>query len=355
MADYMPPDIQSVIGLVDCYLKWKDENGDPRGYEHYHPSAFGKCLRLMQYQRYSERGYIPTPIDQHEPSICRIFGNGHSMHDRWRQYFEDLGVLRGYWTCTNPLCAAYDDSGIYNGVSTMSDVMADPKAWFKARRKHGAGVLHGAFKPDRCNCGWEKFKYDEIDVRNEELNFYGHADMILDFNTPKFDPEKYMSYRTKVYDFDLELLPKSPVVVDMKSCNHYDFQEVAKGSPHSEYQVQLSLYANVLECEYGILIYENKNNQRTACFKVQRSADVWWPEMVRQATIMNEMVEVEMPDGSIDHLLPPPRPSTLDSKECTYCIYRDMCIESGAWEDPELHAKRLEFYGKLLNINGFEH
>jgi len=352
MAEYMPHDIQSVIGLVDCYLKWKDENGESRGFERYHPSAFGKCLRLMQYQRYSERGYIPTPSDPHEPSLCRIFGNGHSMHDRWREYFEELGVLKGYWTCTNPLCGAHDDSGNYDNQTTVKDVIAEPKVWMKRRRKHGKGLLNGSYKPSVCNCGWSRFKYDEIDVDAPELNFRGHADMILDFDTPNFDPEKYIKYKTKSYDFNLDLLPKTPIVVDMKSINHYDFQEVAKGNPHDYYQVQLALYCNVLKCGYGILLYENKNNQRTACFKVPRAEGTWWPEIVRQATIMNEMVEVEMPDGSIDHLLPPPRPSSLDSKECSYCVYKDMCAESGVWDDPNLNAKRLDFYGKLLNING---
>ena len=352
MAEYMPPEVQSIIGLVDCYLRYQDENGDPRGFERYHPSAFGKCLRLMQYQRYSERGYIPTPADPHEPFLCRIFGNGHSMHDRWRQYFEDLGVLKGYWTCTNPLCASFDDEGNYDGKSTIQDVLSDPKSWMKRRRKHGKGILQGSFKPERCVCGWEKFKYDEIDVAAPELNFMGHADMILDFSTPKFDPDKYAKYRSKLYSFDVDLLPKGPIVIDMKSINHYDFQEVAKGNPHDYYLVQLMIYANVLQCDYGVLIYENKNNQRTTSFRVDQSADVQWPEVVRQATIMNDMVEVEMPDGSVDHLLPPPRPLSIDSKDCSYCVYKEMCIESGVWEDPELNSKRLEFYGKLLNVNG---
>ncbi len=352
MAENMPPDIQSIIGLVDCYLRWADEHDDPRGFERYHPSAFGNCLRKMQYQRYSERGYIPTPADPHEPFLCRIFGNGHSMHDRWRDYFDAIGILKGYWTCTNPLCGSFDDNGNHDNQTTIKDVIAEPKVWMKKRRRHGKDQLQGCFKPDRCACGWTKFKYDELDVIAPELNFYGHADMILDFNGPKFDPEKYTKYKTKTYDFNIGLLPKKPVVGDMKSINHYDFQEVAKGNPHDYYEVQLMIYCNILDCEYGVLMYENKNNQRTSCFKVPRAEDTLWPDIVRQATIMNDMVEVEMPDGSINHLLPPPRPSSLDSKDCTYCVYKDMCVESGVWEDPDLHAKRFEFYGRTLNING---
>lgn len=353
MADLMTTECLSVLGLVDCYLKWKDENGEPRGFERYHPSAFGDCLRKMQYQRYSERGYIPTPPDPHKPTLIRIFDNGHSMHDRWRNYFDDIHVLKGYWTCTNPLCGATDDHGNHDEATTMKDFMAEPKVWMKRRRKHGKELLQGSFKPDKCICGWERFKYDELDVDAPELNFHGHADMILDFSSPKFDPERYLPYANDNFGFSLNDLPKVPIVVDMKSANQYKFQTTAKGECPIGYQIQLMIYANVLDCEYGLLMYENKNNQTTTAYKIPRAAERLWPEVVRQASIMNDMVDVEMPDGSIDHLLPPPRPSSLDSDDCSYCVYKEMCAESGCWEDPDLHTKRGEFYGRLLDVNSY--
>jgi hypothetical protein len=177
-----------------------------------------------------------------------------------------------------------------------------------------------------------------------ELNFYGHCDMILDFS--RFDPSKYDE---RSQDYLPEYLPKSPVVIDMKTINMFDSsrrcerQRRAQGLP-----VQLTVYANILGCDFGILIYENKNTQETHAVKVDRNADVWWPEIQRQALAMNEMVEVVLEDGTVDHLLPPPRPLAQDSKDCTFCKYQSRCFRSGAWEDPYLNEKRKDFYGVLL-------
>jgi hypothetical protein len=305
------------------------------------------CLRMMQYQRYSERGYIPTPDDPHPSHLCRIFGNGHSMHDRWRDYFDEMGILKGYWTCTNPLCGAYDHEGNYDGETTMADFYAETKAMMKLRRSYGRDQLRGSLKPDKCVCGWTRFKYDELDVIAEELNFHGHADGILDFSSPKFDAEKYMRYVGKA-TWSYDDLPKSEIVIDFKSINTNDFQTVAKGDPHKDYLVQLTIYANVLNCESGLLMYENKNNQRTTAFKVPRSEEEWWPRIRQQAMLMNQMVDVEDENGDVHHLLPPPKYSSRESAGCNYCIYKDTCHTSSIWEAEDFEQQRQDFYGELL-------
>jgi hypothetical protein len=343
MAEYLPPEVSSVIDLVDTYLKWTAATAPDRGHERYHPSAWGQCLRKMQYQRYVERGWLTAAPEEHAPFLLRIFGNGHSMHDRWRSYFEGLGILKGYWKCQNPACAFVDKNGNIDNSLKIDDLMADPGHFLKLRREYGRDELHGVFRPEKCVCGWNKFHYDEISVVDEQLNFYGHADMILDFS--RFDPDKL----SKVpQSYKIADLPNKPVVVDMKSCNHFDFQEVAKGNPHSYYEVQLMVYANILKCDYGILIYENKNNQRTAAFRVDRNEDTLWPQIRQQAIDMNDMVEVIDENGQVHHLLPPPRPAFQDSKDCSYCQFKDICHASSIWEDPELQKKRKEFYGDLI-------
>jgi hypothetical protein len=315
MSDYYaPPEVNAVVGLVDTFILWKNENQPPRGFERYHPSAFGQCLRKMQYQRYSERGYIETPKEDPPAWMCRIWGNGHDMHDRWRGYFTELGVLRGVWKCQNPNCRAV----------------------------FGKDALQGCFKPDKCDCGYDFFKYDEVAVHSDELNFHGHADIILDFS--RFDPQKYLSVKQF---YMMEHLPRGLVVADMKSINHFDFQDVAKGNPHDYYLTQLMIYTNILDCEYGILIYENKNNQRTCSFKVERNADTHFVRVKRQAREMNEMVEVVDEEGNVHHLLPPPRPKSREDKNCERCLYREMCHNSPIWDDPELEQKRYEFYEEI--------
>lgn len=344
MAEYSPPEVMSVMSLVDAFLKWESVNGPPRGHERYHPSAFGKCLRQMQYQRYNERGWLgEVPEESHQAFLLRVFGNGHSMHDRWRSYFEGLGILKGYWKCMNPTCGFYDDNGNLDKTLSVNDLRADPGRFLRMRREYGRDQLQGSFRPEQCVCGWNKFHYDEISVVDDELNFYGHCDIILDFS--RFNPDVIKGIKT---DFNFQDLPTKPVVVDMKSINHFDFQDVAKGNPHDYYEVQLMIYANVLQCEYGILIYENKNNQRTASFRIDKHADTKWPQIREQAILMNQMVEVEREDGTIDHLLPPPRPSVQDSKDCSYCQFKSICHASPIWEDAEFQKKRKEFYGSLL-------
>lgn len=345
--EHMTTEVQAFMGLVDGYLVYEDRNGEPRGHEIYHPSAFGKCLRLMQYQRYSERGYIPTPDDPHAPFLCRIFGNGHSMHDRWKGYLEDIGILRGYWTCKNILCGAFDDSGNYDNKTTINQIMQDVPAWSKKRRRYGTDQLIGCFKPEKCVCGWTKFRYDEVDVISKELNFHGHADGVLDFQSPHFNIDKYVKYFGK-NAWNIDSFPKKPIVIDFKTINTDDFQEVAKGNPGKDYIVQLTIYANILDCEYGLLLYENKNNQRTTGFKVLKNENTLWPLICRQADLMNQMTEVEDDEGNVHHLLPPPKYSSRESKGCTYCIYKDECHVSAIWDAPDFDEQRQEFYGELL-------
>jgi hypothetical protein len=345
MAEFTPPEVSSVIGLVDTYLRWKNANQAPRGFEKYHPSAFGKCLRLMQYQRYVDRGYIPAPEVSPEPSMIRIWDNGHSLHERWRSYFEELGVLRGYWRCNNPLCSAFHDNDYVN-PDALHDFKEDPSDWYPRRRWYGRDQLQGCFKPEKCVCGCTDFYYAEIDVVSEELNFYGHCDMILDFS--RFDPARFEGVKSS---FIPEYLPKRPVVLDMKSINMFNFQDLASEGKDFEYMVQLMVYANILDCDYGILVYENKNNQKVIAFKVEKSSTDMFENIKQQAKKLNDLVSVVDEDGNIHHKLPPPRPRSRDSKKCEHCEFSKICHASPIWEDPELDEIRKDFYGELLEEN----
>lgn len=114
-----PAEVQALHGVVNTFLRWKSLNGPPRGHEIYHPSAFGNCLRKMQYQRYVERGYIQVAPEAHEAKTVRIFDTGHTMHARWAKYWEELGVLRGIWECNNPCCGLWDNDGKFVGFPVV--------------------------------------------------------------------------------------------------------------------------------------------------------------------------------------------------------------------------------------------
>ena len=138
--------------------------------------------------------------------------------------------------------------------------------------------------------------------------------------------------------FRAEDLPKKPVVLDMKSINSFSFKSKLEMGPSLVYRTQLVIYCNILDLDFGVLIYENKDDSNTKIYKIDRNPEMWL-KIKDQASKMNEMVE--------DKLLPPPRPVSKEDYDCRYCEFQSICHNSKAWQDPELLQKRLKFYGTL--------
>lgn len=322
-----PVEVTNVINVLNTYLQWKSINGPPRGYLRYHPSSFGSCLRKAQYQRYTDMGYVKVDKEVNEARSIRIFDTGHSMHARWAQYFEGLGVLRGVWECKNKLCHAYMDDGTFDNSKITT---------FGKSRIHGKDNKIGCFKPKACVCGCQEFEYHEITVHDDELNFHGHCDQILDFSN--FDPNMFNQGNPVDVLFKVEDLPKKPIVLDMKSINSFSFKSKLEQGPSLVYRTQLVIYCNILDLEYGILIYENKDDSSTKVYKVDRNPDMWM-SIVKQANSLNDMVA--------EKLLPPPRPQAKTDYDCRYCEYQSICHNSKIWDDPNLDTKRLNFYGNF--------
>lgn len=296
----VPPDINSIMGVIDTHVRWKYNTKGNRNYEVYHPSAFGDCLRKMQYQRYVDRGYLTVEGETLNSQKLRLFDKGHNMHERWASYAADIGILRGYWYC----------------IETKETIGLDDPL--------------GSFRPK----DEKHYIYNEVTVADKELNFSGHADMIWDFSN--FDPEKYKDVQKS---FNIDLLPSNPIVVDMKTCNDSKYKSLLKQGPSLPYRVQITIYANILPVDYGLLIYENKNDSSTASYKITKNPDIY--DIIRkQAIAMNEMVEHK--------LLPPPRPESKDTYSCRYCEFSKLCHSSKIWTDPLLNEKRIKFYDKLL-------
>jgi len=319
------PEVVNIINVVNTYLKWANKNEGPRNHQVHHPSAFGDCLRKMQYQRYAENGLIQADENNPEPQMLRIWETGHVIQSRWEKYFTEMGVLRGVWKCKNPICRRFDDDGKYLGEPE------DGKD--RGSRRHGLDEKIGSFKPDSCNCGSCEFEYHEISVVDEELNFHGHADCILDFS--RFDPKMFEEGNPVKVLFKTDELPKKPIVLDMKTCNANKFRTLGSG-PSLTYEVQIKIYAHILDLEYGIIIYENKDTCATKIFQVDRD-DKMWETIKVQAVTMNDMVD--------EKKLPPPRPEEQTSFSCRYCDFKSICHTSAVWDDPKLDEKRLKFYG----------
>lgn len=292
--------------LIDQYLLFKQNSNKERSYKVFHPSAFGKCLRRMMYQKYVSEGIMPPPSEQTvEPRMVRIFDTGHSMHSRWAGYMEEIGVLRGVWKCYNPLCD----------------------------KIYGLDEKIGCFKPVECEkCKSKKFTYEEVTVDDKELNFHGHCDQVLDFSNIRedFKNSKEYSHLLSMSEF----MPTSPIVVDMKSIGKNQWNKIDRNA-HFYYVVQLTIYLHILNLDMGIIIYEKKDDSETKMFKVTKNEE-WWEIIKRQSSLMLSMFEKKT--------LPPPRPISKSDFECKFCEFSDTCHKSKIWQAENLSELRSKFY-----------
>lgn len=296
-------EIYSLSRIIDTFLQWKNSSDKSRSYAVYHPSAFGKCLRKMQYQRYSSLGIIEQPTKSFDARTLRIFDTGHSLHHRWADYMRKMKVLRGVWKCE--ACG----------------------------HLHGTDDPIGCFEPQGCSsCHSPHLAYEEITVKDESINFYGHADQILDFSHLRDD--FCASSHGQTINSEIANLPKVPFVVDMKSIGKSQWGKISI-EPHFEYIVQLTTYIHILNLQFGVLIYEKKDDSELKMFRISRNEEMW-AEIRKQATLMLQMSERKS--------LPPPRPTDKDCWECKGCEYREMCLSSSVWKRDDLDELRQKFY-----------
>lgn len=324
MALQYNKNVGPILKAFDIYIQNKQYDSN-RSYNHYHPSEFGKCLRKAQYRYYEEQGLIQVEKKIFDPQIQRIFDNGHGMHDRWAKYAEKLNILRGIWQCNNPLCRKFDDNGNFDNTKECS-----------TPRRYGEQENLGVFKPEACVCGSSSFHYREIGVNSEELNIKGNVDMILDFSNLRDDVTGELKSL-----FHLDTWPQTPIVVDMKTANARNFKKVDYEGPHKEYIIQLNIYSNLLGCDYGVIIYECKDNGKINGFKIPRDPEVF--ESIKfQSLKMQELAKTEPPQ------LPPPRPLSKDEYECKNCEFKSNCHASKIWQHKNIDRYRQEFYKNLL-------
>jgi hypothetical protein len=75
-------------------------------------------------------------------------------------------------------------------------------------------------------------------------------------------------------DFLLVHGEHTEVVLELKSINDKGFKNLYS-KPKPEHALQLQIYMQLLDKAYGIVLYENKNDQKLKAFKVKRSAKEW--------------------------------------------------------------------------------
>ncbi len=291
------------------------------------------CLRSQQYKHYAWKGLIDVRLPDPDSTKQRLFDKGHNMHDRWSNYFDKIGgILLGRWRCKNLLCYMFDDKGNVKNNYPLEEIYKDKKTRIMGEKEVG-----GIFRPKKCVCGCSDFEYLETHVRCPEFNIKGNADIVL--NCKNLNEERFKGVRIS-YNNKFLPLKDSKVVIDMKTCgsNAWKNQIMAKG-PHKDYLIQLTIYTHILDCDYGIIAYENKDNSKMAWFQVPRN-DEWWEVIKYQTKTMIEM--------SKNRKLPPPKYSSKSNYSCKWCEFRELCHKSKIWDSPNLNKNRREFYKSLL-------
>ena len=76
------------------------------------------------------------------------------------------------------------------------------------------------------------------------------------------------------YDFLLKHEEYDRVILELKSINDAGFDALIE-TPKPEHLIQLQIYLNLVGMENGILLYENKNDQKLKAFKVIKDVALW--------------------------------------------------------------------------------
>ena len=95
------------------------------------------------------------------------------------------------------------------------------------------------------------------------------------------------------YDFLLRHEEYGQVILELKSINDTGFNYLIE-APKSDHLIQLQIYLNLVGMEHGIVLYENKNDQKLKAFKVVQDTNLWESVLERCIRIQT-MLLTEMP------------------------------------------------------------
>lgn len=260
--------------LVD---KQVDNNRD---YSYFHASEWDRCHRKIAYSYYESKGIfsIPSSCVVVDDRIQRVFDNGHSMHDRWKIYFESTGALCGVWKC------------------------------IACGQEYGKDKKTGVLRPEVCSsCQGKKFSYEEVGFYDDETWWGGHVDAIMDLGVIT---DRYKGMKKQ----------EGYLIVDFKSMKDSEFQKLVQPKPEHLTQMQIYLYLSGLQC--GKFLYENKNDQNVKEFLVERD-DAYIEIKRHEAKLLRYQLEHLNSRGQ--HVLPPRAFSAKTAWECKSCKYFGKC------------------------------
>jgi len=249
------------------------EGREKRGFLHFHPSAFGDCVRKMALQYHGEKNpklKIEEPIDV---KFMRICDAGHAFHDRMQRDMAAMGILRGCWRCRSCGKTLGEESKI------------------------------GILLPEKCGClkkedkrrGIDLFEYQEIFLKSDpEFNFKGNTDGVID------------------------LIPNdenSRSVIDFKSIKSERFAWLKK--PELKYVIQVMIYMWLTGVKKAVIYYEDKNLHHVKEFYIPYNET-----LVEQIKKNAKSLKIMLEKGKI-----PKIPQDYEEKKvpCRWCDYKKIC------------------------------
>jgi len=272
-----------------------------RDYTHFHASQWDKCHRQIAYYYYYAKGLIKVDRSSLKniinPVSQRIFDNGHSMHDRWRRYLRASGSMMGCWECM--MCGWRDGE------------------------KEKLGILDPTCCP---KCVSDKLIYHEIGFLDQETLWGGHVDTVLDVAIFR----KYqlnLAFNGNTPDNYEGFSPEKPedkyLLVDFKTMNPRQFNELQEPLPDHNTQMQIYLYLSDLK--YGKFIYEDKWTQSVKEYLVVRDDNLL---AVKKDEALRLKFIVENTNKQGLRVLPQRSYKERTHKECLRCTFRGHC-----WKD----------------------
>lgn len=166
----------------------------------------------------------------------------------------------------------------------------------------------------------------ELSLKSPEIYVSGRSDAIIKSIVP-FEPSedtvKLVSPKNEVvYEGD----PNAVMIVELKSINTKKFDKLPIKNPDTSHMRQLQLYFYQTGLKSGYVYYEDKDNQRTKAYHVDRDEKVIEGVIEEIMTTVDYVKRKELPD----------RPFVATDIPCRFCNFRDLChpeSQSFSYED----------------------
>mgnify|MGYP001199817876 CR=1 FL=1 len=158
----------------------------------------------------------------------------------------------------------------------------------------------------------------ELSLKHEELCISGRSDAIIwNFLREEDEPDgEEIELRTP----DGELIYKGPenyvLLVEFKSISENGFYGLRKSKPKDAHEQQLQLYFHLTGIKKGIIYYENKNNQKTVEYIVDKNDEIIDSVVSRIQRLVGMARRGEVPE-------PDYTPTDFKGR---YSKYRDMAF-----------------------------